>query len=92
MLRMDGERDYHGEKRSNDTHTSTMDPDAKLYRKGNGRAAKLSYMGHALMENRSGLIVQAVLTQASGTAERGRCHRHARPACARRAPPDAGSR
>ena len=67
---MDGERDYHGEKRSNDTHTSTMDPDAKLYRKGNGRAAKLSYMGHALMENRSGLIVQAVLTQASGTAER----------------------
>jgi transposase len=65
-----GERDYHGEKRSNETHTSTTDPDAKLYRKGNGQAAKLCYMGHALMENRSGLVVQAVLTQASGTAER----------------------
>jgi transposase len=65
-----GERDYHGEKRSNDTHASTTDPDAKLYRKGNGQAAKLSYMGHALMENRSGLIVEATLTQASGTAER----------------------
>jgi transposase len=65
-----GERDYHGEKRGNNTHTSTTDPDAKLYRKGNGQAAKLSYMGHALMENRSGLIVQATLTQASGTAER----------------------
>ena len=65
-----GERDYHGEKRANDTHASTTDPDAKLYRKGNGQAAKLSYMGHALMENRSGLIVQATLTRASGTAER----------------------
>ena len=65
-----GERDYHGEKRANDTHASTSDPDAKLYRKGNGQAAKLSYMGHALMENRSGLIVQATLTQARGTAER----------------------
>lgn len=67
-----GERDYHGEKRSNDTHASTTDPEAKLYRKGNGQAAKLSYMGHALMENRSGLIVQATLTQASGIAERER--------------------
>ena len=65
-----GERDYHGEKRANDTHASTSDPDAKLYRKSNGQAAKLSYMGHALMENRSGLIVQATLTQASGSAER----------------------
>jgi transposase len=65
-----GERDYHGEKRSNATHASTTDPDAKLYRKGNGQAAKLSYMGHALMENRSGLIVQARLTEANGTAER----------------------
>jgi hypothetical protein len=45
-----GERDYHGEKRSNETHTSTTDPDAELYRKGNGQAAKLCYMGHALME------------------------------------------
>ena len=65
-----GERDYHGEKRSNQTHASTTDRDAKLYRKGDGQPAKLSYMGHALMENRSGLIVQAMLTQATGTAER----------------------
>ena len=65
-----GERDFHGEKRANDTHASTTDPDAKLYRKGSGQPARLSYMGHALMENRSGLIVQATLTQATGTAER----------------------
>ena len=65
-----GERDFHGERRKNDTHESMTDPDAKLYRKGSGQPAKLSYMGHALMENRSGLIVQATLTQASGTAER----------------------
>ena len=76
-----GERDFHGEQRTNDTHASTTDPDAKLYRKGNGQPAKLSYMGHALMENRSGLIVQATLTEASGTAEReaaiGMIERHA---------------
>jgi transposase len=65
-----GERDFHAEKRSNATHASTTDPDAKLYRKGNGQPAKLSYMGHALMGNRSGLVVQARLTEASGTAER----------------------
>jgi transposase len=65
-----GERDFHGEKRANDTHESTTDPDAKLYRKGNGQPAKLCFMGHALMENRSGLVVQAHLSQASGTAER----------------------
>jgi transposase len=65
-----GERDFHGEKRANDTHESTTDPDAKLFRKGNGQPAKLCYMGHALMENRSGLVVQAHLGQASGTAER----------------------
>ena len=65
-----GERDYRGEKRSNETHASTTDPDAKLYRKGSGQPAKLSYMGHALMENRSGLVVQAKVTQATGTAER----------------------
>ena len=64
------ERDFHAEKRSNATHASTTDPDAKLYRKGSGQPAKLSYMGHALMENRSGLVVQARLTQANGTAER----------------------
>ena len=67
---LNGERAYHGEKRSNETHASTTDPDAKLYRKANGQPAKLSYMGHALMENRSGLVVQAMLTQATGTAER----------------------
>src|SRR5262249_33071246 len=54
----------------NDTHASTTDPDAKLYRKGNGQPAKLCFMGHALMENRSGLVVQAHLGQATGTAER----------------------
>ena len=65
-----GERDFHGERRANDTHQSTTDSDAKLYRKGNGQAAKLCFMGHALMENRNGLVVQAHLTAASGTAER----------------------
>src|SRR5947199_2928003 len=63
-----GERDFHGEKRSNATHASTTDPDARLYRKGRGKEAKLSFMG--LMENRNGLIVAAVLTKATGTAER----------------------
>jgi hypothetical protein len=65
-----GERNFHNEKRTNDTHVSTTDPDAKLYRKGNGQAAKLSFMGHALMENRNGLVVQADATEANGTAER----------------------
>lgn len=65
-----GERDFHGEKRANDTHESTTDPDAKLYRKGNGQPAKLCFMGHALMENRNGLVVQAHLGEASGKAER----------------------
>lgn len=65
-----GERDFHGERRANDTHESTTDPDAKLYRKGNGQAAKLCFMGHALMENSNGLVVQAHLTAANGTAER----------------------
>jgi transposase len=65
-----GERSFHGETRTNDTHESATDPDAKLFRKGNGQPAKLCFMGHALMENRSGLVVQAHLSQASGTAER----------------------
>ena len=65
-----GERDFHGEKRSNATHASTTDPEAQLYRKGRGKEAKLSFMGHTLMENRSGLIVAATLTKATGTAER----------------------
>ncbi len=64
------ERDFHGEKRSNETHESTTDPDARLYRKGNGRESKLSFMGHALMENRNGLVVGGSVTIASGTAER----------------------
>ncbi len=64
------ERDFHGEKRSNETHASTTDPDARLYRKADGRESRLCFMGHALMENRSGLVVDAELTRATGTAER----------------------
>ena len=52
-----GERNFHGEKRRNDIHASTTDPDARLFRKGPGKDARLSFMGHALMENRKGLIV-----------------------------------
>jgi transposase len=62
--------EFRGEKRTNDTHESQTDPDAKLYRKGPGQEAKLAYLGHVLMENRRGLIVDAMLTQADGTAER----------------------
>jgi transposase len=65
-----GERDFHGETRSNETHASTTDPDARLTRKGPGQASKLAYMGHVLMENRNGLAVDARLTRATGTAER----------------------
>jgi transposase len=64
------ERDFHGETRSNATHASTTDPDARLFRKGRGKEARLCYMGHLLMENRHGLIVGATLTPATGTAER----------------------
>ena len=64
------EVDFHGEKRSNQTHVSVTDPDARLYRKGKGKEAKLCYMGHALMENRHGLVVDADLTLADGYAER----------------------
>lgn len=63
-------RDFHGEKRSNATHESRTDPDARLYRKGNTKESRLCYMGHALMENRHGLIVKGTLGCASGTAER----------------------
>src|SRR6187401_1168319 len=66
----DGGADFHGQKRKNDTHASTTDPDSRLYRKAAGREAKLSYMGHATMENRHGLAVAGVVTLASGTAER----------------------
>jgi len=62
--------EFRGEKRSNETHASKTDPEAKLYRKGHGQEAKLGYLGHVLMENRNGLIVDAMLTQADGTAER----------------------
>jgi len=61
---------FRGQKRSNETHESKTDPDAKLYRKGSGMEAKLCYLGHALMENRNGLIVDARLTRVSGHAER----------------------
>src|SRR6202171_1353418 len=64
------EVDFRGEKRSNQTHTSTSDPDAMLYRKGPGMEAKLCFIGHALMENRHGLFVDARLTRVSGHAER----------------------
>jgi transposase len=61
---------FHGQKRSNDTHQSTTDLQARLFRKGPGKEAKLSFMGHALMENRNGLCVDMTVSQASGRAER----------------------
>src|SRR5712691_7365275 len=64
------ERNFHGEKLANDTHFSTTDPDARLFRKGAGKEAKLCHMGHLMTENRNGLIVDARLTEANGTAER----------------------
>ena len=64
------EADFHGEKRSNETHASTTDPEARLYRKGPGKEAKLCFIGHALMENRHALFVGACLTPADGHAER----------------------
>ncbi|MGY4566934.1 MULTISPECIES: IS5 family transposase [Bradyrhizobium] len=64
------EADFHGQKRSNDTHASTTDPDARLYRKGKGKETKLCFIGHGLMENRHGLLVDACLTLANGHAER----------------------
>ena len=64
------EADFHGQKRTNDTHASTTDPEARLYKKGKGKEAKLCFMGHGLMENRHGLLVDACLTLADGHAER----------------------
>ena len=64
-----GERDFHHDKRSNATHASTTDPEARLAKKSAGKEAKLAYTGHLLMENRNGLVVDARVTQASGTAE-----------------------
>jgi transposase/IS5 family transposase len=62
--------DFHGEKRCNDTHQSTTDPGARLYKKARGQEAKLAYLGHVIMENRNGLAVSSMVTQATGTAER----------------------
>jgi transposase len=64
------EADFHGQKRSNDSHASTTDPDARLYRKGKGKETKLCFIGHGLMENGHGLLVDACLTLADGHAER----------------------
>jgi transposase len=61
---------FHGEKRSNETHASTTDPEAKLARKGNGKEAKLSFSAHALMENRNGMLVDFRIAEANGKAER----------------------
>ncbi len=61
---------FHGQKRTNETHASTTDPESKLYRKAAGREAKLCYMGHVTMENRNGLAVAGRVTEANGTAER----------------------
>jgi transposase len=61
---------FHGQRRLNDTHQSTTDPDARLYKKGDGREAKLAYLGHVLTENRHGFIVKTAVTSASGTGER----------------------
>src|SRR6266446_25816 len=65
-----GEVDFHGEKRKNQTHESTTDPDARLFKKSRGSEAKLGYLGHVLMENRNGLLVETFLTEANGRAER----------------------
>lgn len=64
------EVDFHGQKRTNETHQSRTDPEARLHRKGPGKEAKLSHMGHALTENRHGLILGITITEANGTAER----------------------
>jgi transposase len=62
--------DFHGRTRCNDTHQSTTEAEARLYKKAPGQPAELSYLGHVLMENRNGLAVQATVTPATGTAER----------------------
>jgi transposase len=64
------EVDFHGQRRTNDTHQSPTDPEAKLYRKGQGQEAKLSHMAHTLTENRHGLIITITATEANGRAER----------------------
>jgi transposase len=64
-----GGGNFHGEKRTNQTHASSTDPDARLYRKSKGKEARLSYLGHIVTENRHGLIAEAMTTHADGTAE-----------------------
>ncbi len=64
------EVDFHGQRRSNETHASTTDPEARLARKARGQEARLAYAGHLLMENRNGLVLDLLVTQATGTAER----------------------
>jgi transposase len=64
------EADFHDQRRTNETHRSTTDPEARLYKKSKGSEAKLSFLGHVLMENRNGLLVRTMVTQADGTAER----------------------
>ena len=68
--RRNSEADFHGEKRSNETHESKTDGDARLAKKGPGKEARLSYMGHTLMEKRNGLVVKAAASRATGKAER----------------------
>ena len=70
MQERNAEVDFHGQKRTNATHVSATDPEARLYKKGKGKEAKLCFIGHALMENRNGLIVDAETTCADGHAER----------------------
>jgi transposase len=65
----DSGENFHGQERKNDTHESTTDPDSRLYRKGPGKEAKLSFMGHILTENRNGFVVGAVVTEAGGREE-----------------------
>src|SRR5262249_13302569 len=65
-----GERHFHGEQRSNETHSSTTDPEAKLAKKGKGKEAKLAYTGNVMTENRNGFVVEAELRQVSGMVER----------------------
>ena len=64
------EANFHGERRTNDTHGSTTDPESKLYKKSKGSEAKLAFLGHVMMENRNGIAVDVRVTEANGTAER----------------------
>src|SRR5271166_1854181 len=79
-----GEADFRKTKRSNETHASTTDPDARLFRKGDGQESRLAYLGHAVMENRNGLVVAAEATLATGTAEREAAARFERAVARRR--------